>query len=100
MMKIDQLFTNPSSFLDPNRNVQRVSPSKASFSSALGEALQNANKTIVNSENMSAKIATGEIKNIHDVTIAAQKAQIALQLTTQVRDKVVESYQEIMRMQV
>jgi flagellar hook-basal body complex protein FliE len=99
-MKIDSLFTNPASFLEKSPNVNAVSPAKTSFSSALGEALQSANETIVQSEIMSEKIATGEIKNIHDVTIAAQKAQIALQLTTQVRDKVVESYQEIMRMQV
>lgn len=99
-MKIDQLFTNPSLSLAKNQTVHADSPSKTSFSAALGEALQSANATIVQSEQMSEKIATGEIKNIHDVTIAAQKAQIALQLTTQVRDKVVESYQEIMRMQV
>lgn len=99
-MKIDSLFTNPSLFLDKSQNVNAVSPAKTSFSAVLGEALQSANVTIVQSENMSEKIATGEIKNIHDVTIAAQKAEIALQLTTQVRDKVVESYQEIMRMQV
>ncbi|EKN63686.1 flagellar hook-basal body complex subunit FliE [Neobacillus bataviensis LMG 21833] len=99
-MKVDQLFTTPSVFFGKNQQVQAASPSKTSFSEALGEALQSANETILQSENMSAKIATGEIKNIHDVTIAAQKAQIALQLTTQVRDKVVESYQEIMRMQV
>ncbi|MGG3466020.1 flagellar hook-basal body complex protein FliE [Neobacillus pocheonensis] len=99
-MKIEQFIPSASSFLQTNRNVDVVSHPKTSFSSALGEALQSANETIVNAEKMSEKIATGEIKNIHDVTIAAQKAQIALQLTTQVRDKVVESYQEIMRMQV
>ncbi len=99
-MKIDQLMTTPSLFVEKNQNVNAASPSKTSFSQALGEALKSANETIIQSENMSEKIATGEIKNIHDVTIAAQKAQIALQLTTQVRDKVVESYQEIMRMQV
>jgi flagellar hook-basal body complex protein FliE len=99
-MKIDQLMTTPSLLVEKNQNVNAASPSKTSFSQALGEALKNANETIIQSENMSEKIATGEIKNIHDVTIAAQKAQIALQLTTQVRDKVVESYQEIMRMQV
>ncbi|MEH7336031.1 flagellar hook-basal body complex protein FliE [Neobacillus drentensis] len=99
-MKIDQLLTNPSAFLETKRAASPAQASETSFSTTLKEALQSANETIVNSEKMSEKIATGEIKNIHDVTIAAQKAQIALQLTTQVRDKVVESYQEIMRMQV
>ncbi|MEO2076748.1 MAG: flagellar hook-basal body complex protein FliE [Bacillus sp. (in: firmicutes)] len=99
-MKIDQLFSSPTPILESSRKVQAGSTSSSSFSSALGEALQSANDTVLASENMAEKIATGEIKNIHDVTIAAQKAQIALQLTTQVRDKVVESYQEMMRMQI
>lgn len=99
-MRIDQLFPAQASIVGKTQNAQPASVSGTSFSNSLSEALQKANETIVQSENMSEKIATGEIKNIHDVTIAAQKAQIALQLTTQVRDKVVEAYQEIMRMQV
>ncbi|MBS4213043.1 flagellar hook-basal body complex protein FliE [Neobacillus rhizophilus] len=98
-MRIDQLFPAQTSLVGKTQNTQPAA-SSASFANSLSEALQKANDTIVQSENMSEKIATGEIKNIHDVTIAAQKAQIALQLTTQVRDKVVEAYQEIMRMQV
>ncbi|WP_257984487.1 flagellar hook-basal body complex protein FliE [Neobacillus cucumis] len=86
--------------LGQSQSIKSIPTPTTSFSSALSDALKSANNTIVESENMSEKLATGEIKNIHDVTIAAQKAQIALQLTTQVRDKVVESYQEIMRMQV
>lgn len=99
-MQINSLFTNSATSLGQSQSIHSISTPKTSFSSALSDALKSANNTIVESENMSEKLATGEIKNIHDVTIAAQKAQIALQLTTQVRDKVVESYQEIMRMQV
>ena len=49
---------------------------------------------------MSAKLATGKIEDISQVTIAAEKASIALQLTMQVRNKVMDAYQEVMRMQV
>jgi len=48
----------------------------------------------------SRKLATGEIADIHEAVIAVEKAQIALQLAVQVRNKIVESYQEIMRMQI
>ncbi|MGJ7921952.1 flagellar hook-basal body complex protein FliE [Neobacillus sp. LXY-4] len=99
-MNIDQLTTYQTPLFENNRDIKPASTSTTSFSSALGEAIGKANEMIVQSEKLSEKIATGEIKNIHDVTIAAQKAQIALQLTTQVRDKVVEAYQEVMRMQV
>ena len=44
-------------------------------------------------------VAGGDI-DIHSAIIDAQKAEIALNLTLQIRNKAVESYQEIMRMQV
>ncbi|MBP1930785.1 flagellar hook-basal body complex protein FliE [Ammoniphilus resinae] len=73
---------------------------KESFSEVLSQYLNDANKQMLESENLTAKLATGEVNNLHEVTIAAQKASIALQLTVQVRDKALEAYQEIMRMQV
>ena len=49
---------------------------------------------------MTNKLITGEVEDLHQVMIAAQKASITLDLTIQVRNKVVEAYQEIMRMQM
>jgi len=45
-------------------------------------------------------LITGEEIELHQVMLAAQKAELALELTLTVRNKVVEAYQEIMRMQV
>jgi flagellar hook-basal body complex protein FliE len=44
--------------------------------------------------------AIGDIDNIHEVMIAQEKATVALQYTVQIRDKVLEAYNEIMRMQI
>lgn len=57
-------------------------------------ALQNA----ANQEKIA--FALGEAENTHDLLIAEQKATIALQYTTAVRDKFIEGYKEIMNMQV
>jgi flagellar hook-basal body complex protein FliE len=46
------------------------------------------------------KFATGEITDIHEVTIAAEQARLAFSLLLQVRNKILEAYQEIMRTQV
>jgi flagellar hook-basal body complex protein FliE len=73
---------------------------KPSFSGVLKGYLQNVDNTVKQAADLTTKAAAGEIENIHDVTIASQKAQIALELTTTVRDKAVEAYQEIMRMQI
>ena len=42
----------------------------------------------------------GKSKNIHETMIALNKADIAFRMTLQVRNKLVEAYQEIIRMQV
>ena len=43
---------------------------------------------------------TGKPVDLHQVMIAAEQAGLALQLTVQVRNKIIEAYQEISRMQV
>ena len=72
--------------------------------SAFGEYLKNAlgevNSLQKESDNMSKALAAGQVEDISQVVIAAEKADIALQLTLAVRNKAVEAYQEIMRMQV
>ena len=47
-----------------------------------------------------ALLAAGRIEDVSQVVIAAQKADIALQLTLQMRNRAMSAYQEIMRMQV
>lgn len=49
---------------------------------------------------MAARLAVGEVTDIHQVMIAAEKANIALQLTISIRNQVIEAYQEIGRMQI
>ncbi len=49
---------------------------------------------------MNAALAAGEVDDISQVVIAGQKAEIALQLTMQVRNRALSAYQELMRMQV
>jgi len=49
---------------------------------------------------VTADFISGKTDNIHSVIIAAEKASIALQLMIEIRDKVIDAYNEIMRMQV
>jgi flagellar hook-basal body complex protein FliE len=72
----------------------------SSFESMLNQYIDQTNLSVKDFETKSLSLAKGEAVNLHDVTIAAQKASIAVQLTTHVRDKAVEAYQEMMRMQV
>ncbi len=70
------------------------------FGEYLKNALGEVNSLQKESDNMSKALAAGQVEDISQVVIAAEKADIALQLTLAVRNKAVEAYQEIMRMQV
>lgn len=76
------------------------SDSPVNFSNMLKDAVYKVNETQVQSQQATMKLATGEIEDISQVTIAAEKAAINLQLAIQVRNKVLDAYQEIMRMQM
>ena len=70
------------------------------FGDTLKDAINNVNALQKTSDAKMQDLATGKAKNIPDVMIAAEKADIALRLMVQVRNKIVEAYQEIMKMQV
>jgi flagellar hook-basal body complex protein FliE len=71
-----------------------------SFSNMLQGYLDNVDSTVKQADDLSTKVATGQIDNVHDAVIASQKAKLALELTVTLRDKAVEAYQDIMRMQI
>lgn len=74
--------------------------SEKSFGQFLTDALEQVNDFQRKADQASTDLATGRIDDISQVVIAAEKATIALQLTIQVRNKMLESYQEMMRMSV
>ena len=74
--------------------------SPVNFSNLLKEAVYKVNETQVQSQQATMKLAPGELEDISQVTIAAEKAAINLQLAIQVRNKALDAYQEIMRMQM
>lgn len=71
-----------------------------SFGEVLSRALDDVNKAQLKADETTKKFLTGEIQDIHQVTIAAEEARIMMQLAVEVRNKVVEAYQEMSRMQV
>lgn len=76
------------------------SQSGASFVDTLKTAIQDSNEALKAADQASRSFATGEAKNLHDVMIAMEKADVSLRTITAVRGKIVEAYQEIMRMPV
>ena len=75
-------------------------PQQKSFGETLRDAVGEVNTLQKTADVKMQELATGKAKSIPDVMIAAEKADIALRLMVQVRNKIIEAYQEIMKMQV
>ena len=79
----------------PSTNVQQ-----ADFSDWLLNQLERSETAIKTAEAEVQKLALGETENLHQVMIALSKAKTSFELTVQVRNKLLESFQEVMRMSV
>jgi flagellar hook-basal body complex protein FliE len=75
-------------------------PGRDEFSDFLTKAVSEVEEKMRISDVERQKVLTGEANNLHQATIAAQEASVAFSLMVEVRNKLVESYQELMRMQV
>lgn len=73
---------------------------RTEFTSLLDKAVTEVEGKMRAAEVERQKVLTGETNNLHQATIAASEAGIAFSLMVEVRNKLVESYQEILRMQV
>ena len=70
------------------------------FGEMLKTSINEVNQAQVSADRAAEQIAAGETKNLHGAMIKLEEADISLRLMVQVRNKAVEAYQEIMRMQV
>ncbi len=70
------------------------------FGDMVAGAIDNLNGLQHNADQLAIQAATGDLTDVHEYTIAASEAEIATQLTVAVRDKAVEAFNDIMRMQV
>ncbi|MEC1263496.1 flagellar hook-basal body complex protein FliE [Bacillus subtilis] len=83
-----------------NNSQKTDSSNQTSFSELLKNSISSLNESQVASDNMTNALAAGKDVNLDEVMIAAQQASISLTAATEFRNKAVEAYQEIMRMQM
>ncbi len=78
----------------------RATGSPAEFGKSLAQAVDALDSVQQSAAEQGTKLAAGEPVDIHEVMIAQEWAGMTLDLAVQVRNKLVEAYQEVMRMQV
>ena len=83
----------PTALTDPN-------PGEKSFVQHMKEGIEAVNKTQIESDKMAVDLSTGNKQNIHEAMLASSHAELKFNLMVKLRNKVLDAYQEVMRMQV
>ncbi|TVY10685.1 flagellar hook-basal body complex protein FliE [Paenibacillus cremeus] len=99
---IDKLNLQTAAKIAGTAPTKSMSASEVSdqFGAYLNDAIASLNNQQASVDKLNEQFVKGEISDVHQVMIASEKASLGLELTVQVRNKVIEAYQEIMRMQV
>lgn len=79
-----------------------VTPQKApsDFGSWFVSQLSQVNDKLVNTDTEVQQLATGQASNLHEVMIHLEEAKLSFQLMLQVRNRMLEAYQDVMRTQI
>lgn len=75
-------------------------PDDSSFGDMLTTALDAVSASHARADGLAVQAATGDLNAVHDYTIAATEAQLLTQLTVEIRNRAVDAFNDIMRMQV
>lgn len=95
MLKLDQ-----SNQVDSNNNKSGNENDKVDFGGVLEKQLSAVNDKQVDAEQTSQQFVDGDDIDVHKAMLSTQEAKLSLELAIQVRNKLVEAYQELNKMQI
>ena len=72
----------------------------AGFGNMVSQGLGEVNQQLMASQTDLQQLATGNIQNLHQVMIRLEESRLSFQLLLQVRNRLLEAYQDVMKMQV
>ncbi len=72
----------------------------ADFGDMVSQGLGNVNQQLLVSQTDLQQLAAGNVQNLHQVMIRLEESRLSFQLLLQVRNRLLEAYQDVMRMQV
>ncbi|MGI6783795.1 MAG: flagellar hook-basal body complex protein FliE [Aminivibrio sp.] len=81
-------------------SAEKLSGTGLSFEELLEDSVKKVNALQVDSDDLVNKLATGDVDDISRVVLASQRAEFALRMITEVRNKLLDAYQQLGRMPV
>ena len=91
---------SPINSIGPLSPSAKASPVNSVLSSSFSNALRGVQDSIDSASKLSQQLATGELTDIHEFTVASSKAQLGVQLTVAMRNQLLSAFQEVMRTQL
>ncbi len=86
--------------INPQKKIQAGDAGDGSFVDFFTDALKEVNSQQIDADNAIKSFTAGEIDDIHQVMITVEEAKLSMHLMMQFRNKAIEAYQEISRMQL
>ena len=71
-----------------------------SFGALVTQGLQQVNEQLLQTQGDLQALAVGDVQNLHQVMVRMEESRIAFQLMMQVRNRLLEAYQDVMKMQI
>lgn len=84
----------------PKTSGGEVSAAREGFDAVLNSTVQQVNQKEHEGNMAIQQLHTGEAKNLHEVMIAVEEADMSVRMLVQMRNKALEAYNTIMRLQV
>lgn len=80
--------------------LQALQPPRIDFGALMTQGIEGVDANVAAAETSLQKLASGQPIELHEVMLTMEQARIGVQTLIQVRNRVVEAYQELMRMQI
>ncbi|GCD08978.1 flagellar hook-basal body complex protein FliE [Clostridium tagluense] len=99
-MNINAYVNNTKIFNEIQKNTVEGENKSTDFLDTLKEKLNEVNDKQIESDNLTQKFLKGEEEDIHKVMLSTEESKLSLELAVQIRNKLVDAYQEFNRMQI
>ncbi|MNK29402.1 Flagellar hook-basal body complex protein FliE [compost metagenome] len=84
----------------PQISAQTPALPGSNFEAMVDAGLNGVNRALLRTETDAQRLAVGDVQNLHQVMIHMEEAKAGFQLVLQVRNRLLDAYQEVMRMQI